>query len=625
MAEQGLIIDVDYNITKAEAKANKLNREFDISKQKAENIKKEIQALNDELERSKVKEQEYTIEAERLRDRLNKYAKNELDLTDTQVKKESQRYNELVKLIEKEQAHQRSKEKSLATQELSLKKQNAETANIGDQILANGKKQSKFSQAFDKSTKSADRFGKRLKSLIASALFFSLVTKAFTALRNEFGKLITETGTKTASLVAQLNGSLAVLGRTIYESAKPYIEWILQKLIQVVNVITYVIAKMLGKSVDEMKKLVDKSKELSKETKKTEGSLASFDELNILSKSESEDNTTNSQQKIDVDVDDKELDDLQKKLDTILLTVGLIALAFGTWKITSFLSSLGIIPSTIATILSGILLCALGAAGLTKAAIDWDDSLHNGENTLNAILGTVGTILLTIGLITLGITAWPVLIIGALVIAGMWIDNFKDKIDEWLNSLPAGIYDIMSLLITAAYGIWDFIKNLFKGLYEICTGDWEKGLKRIGISLLNLLVDAVNIISDAINFVLWPIRELIVGAGKIAGKDWKIKDIAIPHISRFPQLATGAVLPGGSPMLAWVNDQPKGQTYVEGSVENIAAAFEKYLSGKNIGGNAQDNRPIILQVDSREVARANRQGESKLGSQTVFGGFANVY
>ena len=812
MADQGLIIDVDYNITKAEVKSNKLNRQLDISKQKAENIKKEIQALNDELERSKVKEQEYTIEAERLRDRLNKYAKGELDLTDAQVKKEAQRYDELVKLIEKEQAHQRSKEKSLATQELSLKKQNAETANIGDQILANGKKQSKFSQAFDKSSKSAERFGKRLKSLIASALFFSVVTKAFTALRNEFGKLITETGTKTAELVSQLNGNLAVIGRTLYESARPAIEWVLQGLVKITNLIAYGIAKMTGKSVEEMKKLTKQTKKAGKEAK---GSLAGFDQVNTLSKNET-DSSSGGDMRFDALTGeiDSNVALLMTLLSGALLVLGVIlaftginiplgigliligALGLATtvvpnWNSMSdtiqnvILSILGIV--SVALLVLGVILCfsghialgigflILGAVGLaTAVAVSMNKLPDNIKNVVAIIFAIVGVALLVLGIIllTTGVAfglGLGLLIAGASMLVGSVVANWNSLSDKTKNIIMTitaivsaallvlgviflftgvafalgitflalgaaglvtsamvswnsmsdktkeiiGIITIivssallvlgvilaftgvalglgLALMVLGAVGLvaaakltWNSMSDKTKsvignimaigglllliiGILLCVTGvgiplgialimvgaaslvggvsiNWNaitdkvktiaskiktafincwNGIKDGFKSMVNGIISFANIWIKGLNLILTPIRSIVFGIAKAFGSDIKLSDIKIPTI---PKLATGAVLPGGSPMLAWVNDQPKGQTYVEGSVDNIVAAFEKYLSGRSFGTPAQDNRPIVVQIDGREVARANRTGNENLGNQTVFGGFANVY
>lgn len=597
MSKEGMIIDVDYNITKAEAKQRKLNREMDVSTQKAENISSKIKELNSSLEEEKNKQKEIrdqiseqTEEAAKLARQLDKVKSGNASMQEIinlgSINTAEAKLNQMEKEIkDNELAFEKSKTASakitaeISKQHLNLKKQNAETAKIGDQIVLNGKKQNKFTQAFAKSTKSADRFGRRLKSLIASALFFSVVTKAFTALRNEFGKLITETGTKTAKLVSQLNGNLSVIGRTLYESARPAIEAVLQVFVKITNLLANGLAKVLNKNINEMKKLAEQTKKTGEEAKKA---TAGFDTLQTIdTTSDNSNSTAQSTSKIDVDNENlQKTKDLLEQITPLAIYLGTI---FATWQITKLLTGLGLIPTSITKIIGGIALVAAGFGLLFSAAVNWDDSLHNGENTLQAILGTLGVILIVIGLIILGVTAWPVLIIGALAILGMWIDNYKDKIDKWISSLPMGIYELVDIIYIAAYGVWDFIKNLFKGLYEIFTGDWEKGLKRIGISLVNLLVDAVNIVIQGLNFLLLPIREIILRVGRLAGKNWTVKDVAIPKIPRVPQLVTGAVLPGGSPMLAWVNDQPKGQTYVEGSVENIAAAFEKVLGGRDLG------------------------------------------
>lgn len=631
MANEGLIIDVDYNITKAEAKQRKLDREFEISKQKAANITKEIQNLNDELERSKMLEQEYSIEAEKIRNRLNQYEKDQLNLTDAQLKKERQRYNELAKFLDKEVAHQNSIENSIAKQNLALRKQNAETANIGDQILLNGKKQNKFAQSFEKSQKSADRFGKRLRSLIASALFFSVVTKAFTALRNEFGKLITETGTKTAKLVSQLNGNLAVIGRTLYESAKPAIENLLQVLVQITNVLANGLAKILGKNINQMKELTKQTKKTGKEAK---GSVASFDQINTVSSNE---NTSDSGVGTDFGALNSSISDETALLMTILsgalLVLGVILTFTGVN-----------IPLGLGLIVAG----AVGMAATLSAS--WDTMSQKTKDTITGILGIGGALFLLLGLILIltgvgiplgiGCILLGVSAIGGAValspgdtflekVKNLW-KNCKEITKNFINWFSENVLDKLfgesiGDTFDNIFDSWCFLfEDLIAFFKAIAKGDWKKA----GKYFVNVLIDLLNIF---IQQLVSPFQLIIGGVSKLTGligklfdKDWEF-DTSWTKVPKIPRLATGAVLPGGSPMLAWVNDQPKGQTYVEGSVDNIVKAFEQYLSGRNFGNTTQDNRPIVLQIDGKEIARATRNGENKLGSQTVFGGFANVY
>ncbi len=601
-----MILDVDYNITKAEAKQNKLNREFDIGKQKAANIKEQIKATEQNIENSKKQQANLNAELDRSAQKLEAYRHNELNLTDKQLQAELKRNNMLMAQLSKEEGYQKNQETLLAKQNLQYKKQLYTVRNIGENIKSNSNKTVKHGKAWNKAGKDVDRFGRRLKSLIASALFFTLVTKAFTALREEFGKLITETGTKTAALVSKLKGNLATIGQTLYQSAKPYIEWLLQKLVQLTEILAEGLTKILGKDIRQMAELAENAEKTAKASEKA---TAGFDTLQKIDTSTSEETSTapsDFSQTKDGELD-KETEKLKNKLKQLLPLVITIGGAFTAWKITSLLGQMGVLSGSVTKIIGGILLVAVGFAMLFSAAVNWNDELHNGENTFQAILGTVGAILIVIGLIIAGVTAWPVLLIAAFVIAGMWIDNFKDKIDNWLNSLPAGIYDLMSIFITAAYGVWDFIKNLFKGIYEIFTGDWEKGLKRIGTALVNLLIDALNIVIDGLNFLMYPIRLLIQGIGKIAGKDWNLRDIAVQHIPRIPQLATGAVIPGGSPFLAMLGDQPKGKTNIEAPLETLIEAFKAAQGSNKFTIEATGNMAQLIRLLNLKIKEENKR------------------
>lgn len=55
-------------------------------------------------------------------------------------------------------------------------------------------------------------------------------------------------------------------------------------------------------------------------------------------------------------------------------------------------------------------------------------------------------------------------------------------------------------------------------------------------------------------------------------------------LRRYPKLAQGSVLKGGNPFLAWVNDQPRGQTNIETPLDTIVKAF-KAVSGNNSNQN----------------------------------------
>lgn len=591
MADEGLIIDVDYNITKAEAKTNKLNRAFELAKQKAANIKKEIQALNDEIERSKIKEQEYTAEAERLRQRAHEYIKGDLDLSDEQVKIERKRREELEKLIDKEQAFQREKEKSIDRQNLNLKKQTNETKNIGDQLAVNSKTQTKSTKAFEKSSKSLSRISKRIGSLIASALFFSLITKAFTALRNEFGKLLTESGTKTASLVSQLKGNLATIGRTLYETAKPAIEWILQALVKMTALLTSGLAKILGKNVNEMRKLAEETSNAGKEAKKA---TAGFDTLQTIDTSNGEEESKidtsalTTPIKIDPAFNDivENFEDIGENITRIFQNI--------TQKVKNILKNSG--PELSKT-----------WEELFSPMINW--ALEDFNEVITIFGDAVDEILDMFSNEDFKV------IIDAFTYIWSFVKGGLSEAKTILKATLDFIIDTVKGVIQVISGIFEYIGGVievFVGAIEIAVGFFtddtelmtkgtermQAGVKKAINGVIKIFVGLVNTLRAVVNFVWEHIvaafRGLVNSIGGLVSKignklgfnwgdwEWKFKTPTIPEWNP-PKLATGAVLPGGSPMLAWVNDQPKGQPYIEGSIENIAAAFEKYLNGKGLG------------------------------------------
>ena len=568
MANEGLIIDVDYNITKAEAKQRKLNREFEISKQKAANITKEIQQTEKNIADSVARQKELEAELDRSAKKLDSYHSGEVEFTSKQFQQEIKRNQQIQSRIAKEETYRTSQEASLARQNVALDTQNAKTATLGTNIVLNTKKQNMFSVAMQKSAKSASIFGKRIFSLIRSALLFSLITKAFTKLREEFGKMITEEGTKTAQLAAQLKGNLAVIGTTLYESAKPAIEWLMSALVKITQVLTYGIAKILGKSVEKMKALTKQTKKAGEEAKKA---TAGFDTLQTIDTSS---NSSSSESGISAD-----FGSLNSGLsDEIAL---LTALASGALLV------LGVILAfTGVNIPLGLGMIAIGAAGLAGAIA------LNSTAIIEAIRGPVGKIMAIIGssLLLLGILL--------LFIPGV----------GWGLGLGLILAGAAALGTTVAFNwnvITDKVKSIASAIGKLFKNCWE-GIKKGFKSMVNGIIGYANLWIDGLNLLLLPIRGLITGVAQAFGSDVTLKNIKIPHI---PKLATGAILPGGSPMLAWVNDQPKGQPYLEGSIDNIAAAFEKYLgsngSKQNININFTGTLSQLARVLAPEISTEN--------------------
>ena len=99
----------------------------------------------------------------------------------------------------------------------------------------------------------------------------------------------------------------------------------------------------------------------------------------------------------------------------------------------------------------------------------------------------------------------------------------------------------------------------------------------------------------------------------------------VADIIKVPKLAQGAVIPPNREFLAVLGDQKNG-TNIEAPLDTIKQAVAEVIAQVNVGSSGYNGRievPVI--IDGREVARAVREAEGNMGSQTVFGGFANVY
>ena len=182
----------------------------------------------------------------------------------------------------------------------------------------------------------------------------------------------------------------------------------------------------------------------------------------------------------------------------------------------------------------------------------------------------------------------------------LFLDNFIDTSKEKFKNFSDTLKEITGL--DATEWINEYISNFESGINKIIKA-FE--------TMINWIIGGLNKISFEIPDWL--------GGGTFGINISKVK---FDKVS-IPRLAQGAVIPPNREFMAVLGDQKHG-TNIEAPLDTIVEAFNVALAN-NRGNVSQDNRPIILQVDSREIARATRTGEEKLGTQTVFGGFANAY
>ena len=221
-----------------------------------------------------------------------------------------------------------------------------------------------------------------------------------------------------------------------------------------------------------------------------------------------------------------------------------------------------------------------------------------------------------------------------------WLTETLEPVFTWIGNVVSDTFGTMiSTVSDTLEGIFDALGGLIDFITGVFTGDWEKaweGIKSFftGIwnaiwgvikGIINLIIDGLNSLwgglYSALAAIVNGVGGIVEGIGDIIGTDWGWEVPSNPPL--IPKLATGAVLPPNKPFMAIVGDQKHG-TNIEAPLDTIKQAVAEVLSEINIGGNSgRIEVPVI--IDGREIARAVRNAENNMGSQTVYGGFANAY
>ena len=603
MAED-LILDVNFDITKAEAKQRKLQREFDQSVEKTRLIKEQISAISEKIEKSKQKQADYNVTLDDTSKKLDAYMTGDLQLTDKQLAALQKKNETALNGLEKEEVYQKKQELLISKQNAKLKEQQDKTADIADKIKLATTNSSKWGEGLKSADKSMTKLGKRIKSLITSALLFSVITKAFTALRNNFSGLLTKEGSKTAALISQIKENLSTIGMTLYQSAAPYITWLLQKLTEMTKILSEGIARILGKNVNQMKALAKQTEKAGDVAKKN---TLGFDNIQIAQGND----------EISGDVSG-----MSKTVETGISTI------LGMLLLGGALLVLGVILTfTGANIPLGIGLMAAGALSLVAPiAAKWDTLDQHTKDTIQGILGIggillfiVGIALLCFGMIPLGI---GLIMAGAAAVAyavsldpnrffnsvKMVFEKIRTFITGWISWFRKSFLDkcFGTGFGESLQGMFDSWCEIFKNMLDfvdgIIRGDWKKA----GKALVNVLIGCLNAAISNLNMTIQGFlgggAKLINWIGEKMGKKWNL-NANWAKIPTIPYLATGAVIPGGRPFPAILGDQRAGQTNIEAPLDTIVEAVKLAIGEPKFSVEAKGSMAQLIKMLNLEIQR----------------------
>lgn len=524
---------------------------------------------------------------------------------------------------------------------------------LASQLSAAGQNAGKMNEGTKKAAKSADAFSKRIKSVVRSALVFTVITQALSRLRNWAGDVI-KTSPEAAAAIAQLKGALLTMVQPLVDVIIPAFTALVQVLTAVVAKIAQFVASISGKSLaastESAKALNNQTKALKgtgKAAKDASKSLASFDEINKLSGTSDNSGSGADSESIAPNFDF--LDGVSDRLKNIATAVALIGTGLALWKVSDSLpGTLGLI----ATKLGGIAIAAGGVAlmwdGLKDAwenGIDWTNFLEilAGAGALVGGLALAfGKVGAGIGLVVAGaaliVTAFRdiekngvnlknvLMLIAGLLAAGLGISVLTGS---WVPLMIAAIAGIVVAMLAWTGNLGEFIdsiKGIFSGLIDFITGvfsgDLDKAFNGLKKMLKNLINADIILVESFINTIIRAVNWLISQLNKIHFElpDWVPGigglsfGVNIPAISekKLPRLAQGAVIPPNREFLAVLGDQKQG-TNIETPLPTMIQAFKQALA--EIGYNGSNEAVLVLdrEVLGKVVYKLNKAENKRIG------------
>lgn len=236
-----------------------------------------------------------------------------------------------------------------------LEETKKQTNELGQEINKNlgiKAKISSITDGFDGIGKKVDKLKTRMTRLVGTVAIFSLIRSSLTKLRNGFTSLLKENDTFSSSL-NQIKANLMTAFAPIYNACLPAINSLMSSLSKLTGTIAVFVSGLFGTSLEDAKKqaqgLSDSLENTAKSGEKASGSLASFDNLEVVADTSSGSSGSSSDSGIDYSGEltySQKLLDILNKVKTVVLEnkelfIGLgiaIAGAFVISKIVGFVS-----------------------------------------------------------------------------------------------------------------------------------------------------------------------------------------------------------------------------------------------------------------------------------------------
>lgn len=555
-----------------------------------------------------------------------------------------------------------------------LARMKGEAGGLVDQIIQEREEARRANSAFGKAEDLVGRIAKRLKSLAKSALIFSVISAALTAMRKQFAATIRSNAEASAAF-ARLKGALLTFAAPILQDIIPALTWLMNLLSAIVTEIMTIAAILTGrsrKSMEAAKGLYEEADAISATgaaAKKASQQLASFDEINRLT-SDSSGGGGVSAIRPDFDLDAnpmlEKLSGLFEKINNVFRTIRagmdividdlkwsfdskIVPKSKGTW-LTAMTALLGAtLGASFGGFTGAVIGLTLGAMiGLYITGFDpeyWKNEMGAKEMWTVVIAGLIGAVL---GAAFTGIVGAGVgFSLGAVL--GLFLVDFAQEeqggVPELFRELMVVLCALLGIVIGSkvAPGVGTVVGlsiGLAVGLllYELDKDpkDRSETFRKIGqgiilglvASAFGVALAALGVVSTGAAFVISLSIGLIlrlfvseVDDSAVKGYGSKVSLVnpsftgnisahSMPTYRSVPALARGAVIPPNREFLAVLGDQRSGNNYEVPDVK-LRQLLREELSA--LGGKNEAVLMLDRDVLGRVVYQLNKAEGNRIG------------
>ena len=575
-SDGSVVIRVNLNDKQAQAELNRLTKEIDKLQAELSKNQNDQSSIKAKLEAAKAEALRAEQAVLSLMDRLKAESANLDDIASGRVVASpeelamaEERYIEITSQLNEQRSILSAQDKEAARlegqyerisskiieQKTQLGELKDEAGEYVEQISKVGPAAKVIKDAADKMEKSAARFTKRLKTMLKSALVFTVFSRALGRFRDYMGNVI-KANSEATNALARLKGALLTLAQPLLQVLIPAFTTFVELVTKIATAIGRVMSQLFGTTYEQSQKAAeslynesDALDKTGKSAKKATKSLAAFDEINRLS------GTENKSDKVAPDFTSNEALSGKEARGILGLITSIGALLLGLRLSDSLISGLQTAVG-LALAFQGAIKFISSLLSTWLSGLDWDNFLGMLVGAAALVAGLAlafGKVGAAIGLIITGIAelvagfrdadinGWnlknTLLTITGMISSGLGISLLTGS---WIPLIIAGILSVV-LAITVATGhgkeLIDGLKTAVSGFKDffirVFEGDIPAAIQRLR-DAFGGLTEATSAVLDGFRDMFNNLLSLIEYVGNKIGIDLSgIIQVGKNYISNF--------------------------------------------------------------------------------------------